>query len=513
MQLLDSLLPMIELVTEAGTDSPTEKYVSIPLNPPKPLFGIFKRGDPPKIYRVRNNKHARGLAERRKFNLMLRDMNSTLTLNLEIGYRVGCIPGKEEEVAELLSAETTPGDVFDQKVEGWINEFARSNSGVFESADIHWGPLSKQLAASAHEVGLALNVFLERLPVTRRTWAFALPVSFRDQTETISVSFRLSVYPSTDEASINRARLNETPAEMEKETKRRIQEWFGEKVLRDTVERQTGRVQTDLKAHLDKWLVPFGMESLVEAIEAPPRSKPEVAHTERVAGVVSLGHFQWQVRTTMEIEKPDLFLQEKKKRQIGEIHIWLGEQYPEFCWDAVRESDGDPSKFATEFEARVKDAVESIGYKLKHSMLRRVLSDVELDARKQHLDSNVAQDKFLNRLIEDTQQKIVNAYNAEDDTDQIEKLEKRLDDLQGRRNTLVEGIAKMRANAKNLLPDATTAAIGAERRTWTAIADGGAEQPDGQKSNAAAAGADGAAAPPTPAPATPAPDAAGPAGE
>jgi chromosome condensin MukBEF ATPase and DNA-binding subunit MukB len=161
----------------------------------------------------------------------------------------------------------------------------------------------------------------------------------------------------------------------------------------------------------------------------------------------------------------------------------------------------------------VKDAVESIGYKLKHSMLRRVLSDVELDARKQHLDSNVAQDKFLNRLIEDTQQKIVNAYNAEDDTDQIEKLEKRLDDLQGRRNTLVEGIAKMRANAKNLLPDATTAAIGAERRTWTAIADGGAEQPDGQKSNAAAAGADGAAAPPTPAPATPAPDAAGPAGE
>ena len=144
-------------------------------------------------------------------------------------------------------------------------------------------------------------------------------------------------------------------------------------------------------------------------------------------------------------------------------------------------------------------AVQAIGYRLKHFILRRVLSEVELDARKQYLDSNLQQDRFLNRLIEDTQTKIVNAYSADDEPDQIAKLEARLKEMEGRRVDVIKAIATTRTDAKNtLLPEVTPAAIGAERRTWTAIADGSAATPgdhdrkpstEGTDDNAAAAGA------------------------
>ncbi len=491
MQLLDSLLPMIELVEKPGADTANEKYITLPLGAPKPLFGIFKRGDPPKIYRVRNQKHPRGLAERRNLVLTVRDMKSDLTLNIEIGYRVACLPGQEANVAQKLAAETTPGEVFDQTVEGWIKEFARDTSGFFQSVGGFIEPMWASVETSANTFGLVLKVFLERAPVTRRTWSFSLPVPFRDQDEAVSVSFRLAVFHSQDEAAVNRSRLNETPSTLEQDAKRRIQEWFGASVLRDSVDRHTSVVAKDLKAHLDVWLFVFGLESFVEAIVAPPRSRPDVEHTVRVDGLVSLGHFQWQVRTTMEIDNPEKFLREKRERQITEIHIWLGEQYPEFCWDAVRKSGGDAGKFSFEFEKEVQSAVEAIGYKLKNSILRRVLSDVELDARKQYLDANLSQDKFLIRLIEGTQTKIVNAYDADDSQEEIERLEKRLKDLQTQRGTLIKEIAATRSDAKNLLPAATADAIGAERRTWTAIADGRAEAPQIEAPKRKAAAANG----------------------
>jgi hypothetical protein len=483
-------LPMIELVNEAGKDTETEKYITLPLDGPRGLFAVFKRGDPPKIYRIRNSKHPRGLAERRKLTLTLRDMSSSLTLALEIGYRATCPAGNEAKVAQLLSGDTTPGETLDQMVEGWVNDFAKDTPAFLEQAGKYADAMTRRVEASGQERGLGLKVFLEGVQATHRRLAFSLPVSFRDQTEEVSVSFRVAIFSSKDEAAIQRARLNEAPPAIEQELKRRIQNWFGAAVLRDAVERQTRVVADNLKIQLNLWLTPFGLESVVEAIDPPPRPQPDVMHTVRVDGIVSLGHFQWQVRTIIEIADPDKFLRQKKERQISEIHVWLGEQYPEFCWDSVTKAGGDASRFYENFQLVVGSAVDAIGYRLVNLILRRVLSEVELDARKQQLDANLAQDKFLSQLVEGTQAKILNAYDADEDSEQIQRLEQRLLDLQGKKRALIKEIAIARSDARNLLPAATADAIGAERRSWTAIADGGAEmhQIEAPKKRGAAAG-------------------------
>jgi hypothetical protein len=282
-----------------------------------------------------------------------------------------------------------------------------------------------------------------------------------------------------DPDASHRARIEDTPETIEQDIKMLIQEICGSRILRDTAERQPNRVEELLQKHLNSWLWPFGLESLVEAFFCPSRSKPDVTHTVRVDGIINLGHFQWQVRSTMEIESPEIFMQQRRERQIQELHIWLGEQYPEFCWESIRRSSGDQDQFENIFREEVSESAKTVGYKLKRFLLRRVLSEVEQDAQKQHLEDYIKQDQFLSQRIDNIHKKLLNAYDADDDEDdpeRIKKYEAQLGDLKKEKAELVDEIAKTRADTKGLLPPVTIAAIGGERRHWTAIADGTAEK-------------------------------------
>lgn len=495
MLLLDCLNPMIKLVDTAGVGTETEIFVPIDAGAaPSTWFGrLFSGSLPPKVFRVRNSNHPRGLAERRNLDVVVKDPGSARTLSLQLGYRVSCLPGRERELAANLSQGPSPQAILDFQLEGWVRLYGRRESDFLNDAGAHADRLANFIEAEGESCGLAIRAFFEHVPHSRRISSFSLPVSFKGETDPVSVSVRLSIQPGSDPGSDARSRLNEAPDTLEADLKRLIEAFCGRSVLRDSAERQSDKVLERIQEHLSEWLRAFGLEAVVEAFQCPPRSAPDVAHTIRVDGFVELGHYKWKVRTTMEIEAPEKFIQQKRERQITDVHVWLGEHYPDIFWRAIRGSSGDQDRFEQLFDKEVRDITKQVGYTLMHFELQRVLSVVEQDARRHHLQDHLRHEEFLDRRIETTFKKIENAYDAsvdeDDDGGQIKRYEDQLQDLQKKKDALIDEIARTRAETKNLLLPATTTAIGSEKK-WKAIEEepSGDAQASGQEKRGAAAG-------------------------
>ncbi|NEO73062.1 hypothetical protein [Moorena sp. SIO3H5] len=129
-------------------------------------------------------------------------------LPISVAYRASCLPGKENQVAQALCGDNSPGDEFDKIIKGWVFQLTDERAAEFIDnyySQVKW--LQTELKTkAAEEIGLNLDVRLsvenskqlepikiEPTEITVEVTDFA-----KDRKLPISVAYRASCLPGKE---------------------------------------------------------------------------------------------------------------------------------------------------------------------------------------------------------------------------------------------------------------------------------------------------------------------------
>ncbi len=385
-----------EVESKKAGDGRTARVVTVDISaqPKRILHSVpllrFKRTI--KHYLISNINDKRNTAECDGLIIVVRDFDRRLNAELNIRYRVSCLPENTEKAVLALSGESRPEDTFKDFLEQWIREFTHQREGTFiDYFSEERKKLERYITQKALEnVGLTLEPIislrgnersLDSFKIKRLSFSISLEDYGKEQDLTLDLETRKSEL-------LQGINIPVTQEKFEDLIREQVYEFFVSHVslehfyyqLQTTIQDELLRkVVEPLTAHLGQKIIRFEINNSTRS-PFPEQYKVLIEHGiietvgTQVKGKVNINvkmllKFQPQyVIRYLQNDSPDPVLWSKNR--IDEIlqRLLFEKQYAELS---------DISDIEKSFKESISDSVEEIGFEVDFIQVIAALPEIE----------------------------------------------------------------------------------------------------------------------------------------